>query len=312
MSDGLHLIDLDQPLPGQRRFISCWVWHTTQLTFVVDPGPSGTVDRLLTGLAELGVTRLDFILLTHVHLDHAGCTAQVLSQWPDARVICHERGRPHLTDPSRLWEGSRQVLGTKAEVYGEPRPVSAAALAPGGELAAHGITVIDTPGHAPHHQSFLHAGNLFLGEAAGTFSTLGQGAEAWDYYLRPATPPRYRPEVYDRSLATLCELGTKVQRLCFAHHGQHTAAPRELLQGARFQAKLWLQVCDRFCAEHGGPATVLAAGPGHEHLGALADALAAADPYFARRSRLPADIRERELDFTRQTLRGILGHLTGG
>ena len=103
MDHGLHLIDLDQQLPGQRRFISCWVWHTPELTFIVDPGPAGTAGALLAALDKLAISRLDFVLLTHVHLDHAGCTAQVLARWPAARVVCHARGRAHLLDPSRLW-----------------------------------------------------------------------------------------------------------------------------------------------------------------------------------------------------------------
>ena len=311
MDDRLHLIDLDQQLPGQRRFISCWVWHTPELTFIVDPGPAGTAGALLGARDKLAVSRLDFVLLTHVHLDHAGCTAQVLVRWPAARVVCHARGRAHLLDPSRLWMGSRQVLGRKAEVYGEPSAVPVAALAEFHELEAHGITVIDTPGHASHHQSFLHAGNLFLGEAAGTFSTLEQGPDSGDYYLRPATPPRFLPQVYDQSLAALCGLGGQVQRFCFAHHGQHTADPAELLTKARAQAALWLQLVAGYCADHGGTAAFLAAKPAEGHFEALADILAAADPHFARRSGLPKDIREREQDFTRQTLRGMVGYLDG-
>jgi len=309
MDDRLHLIDLDQPLPGQRRFISCWVWRTPELTFVVDPGPAGTADALLAALDDLGVTRLDLILLTHVHLDHAGCTARVLARWPEAKVVCHPRGRPHLADPSRLWAGSLKVLGRKAEVYGQPAPVAESALASDEIQAAHGLTVIDTPGHAAHHQSFLHDGNLYLGEAAGTFSTLGQGPETLDYYLRPATPPRFLPEVYQRSVGALLALGDQVERLCFAHHGQHTADPVGVLTAARDQVALWVSLADLFCGRQGGPEALLAADHGAGHFEALADVLAAADPHFARRDRLPVDIRQREQDFTRQTLRGILGHL---
>ncbi len=112
----LHLIDLDQELHGQREFISCWVSQQAELTFIVDPGPPTTAGRLVAQLHALQVDHLDYVLLTHVHLDHAGGTAQVLTAYPDAKVVCHEKGVPHLLDPAGLWRGSRKVLGRMAEV----------------------------------------------------------------------------------------------------------------------------------------------------------------------------------------------------
>ena len=192
-SPRLHLIDLDQDLPGQRRFISCWTFQGDELAFIVDPGPPSTAEHLLAELEVLGVERLDFILLTHVHLDHGGCTARVLQRYPEARVVCSDHGRPHLADPARLWEGSQRVLREKALAYGEPVPVPEPALATLEEAAAKGIETIPTPGHAAHHVAFRQCDHLFLGEAAGTYSTLGRGPDTTGYYLRPATPPRRVP-----------------------------------------------------------------------------------------------------------------------
>lgn len=307
-ADRLHLIDLDQPLPGQRRFISCWARLDGPVTYLVDPGPPRSAAALAARLRELGLRRLDLVLLTHVHLDHGGATAPLLEAFPGARVVCHPDGRRHLADPGRLWAGSRQVLGRKAEVYGEPRPVPAGALADDDEAARLGIEVIPTPGHAPHHVAFRDGDDLFLGEAAGTFSTLGRGPLTTDYYLRPATPPRFRPEVGRASLDRLLALDPLPRRLRFAHHGWFGGDGRRLLTDARGQLDLWLGVC-----REGLDAWPGAVGDVAEAPDALLDDIAARarrrDPRFARGEALEADIRGRERDFTRQSLRGMLGHL---
>jgi glyoxylase-like metal-dependent hydrolase (beta-lactamase superfamily II) len=309
MRTRMDLIDLDQKLPGQRRFISCWLARAENLAFVVDPGPPATGDYLIARLEKLGLQRLDFILLTHIHLDHGGATAQLVARWPEARVLCHPRGRAHLIDPGRLWQGSRQVLGRKADVYGEPRPVPPAAIAGSPVDPERGIVAIETPGHAPHHLAFLWDGNLFAGEAAGTFSSLGLGPHSEDYYLRPATPPRFFLPVAAGSLERLLDLDPVPRRICFAHHGQFTGDVRGLLNAARDQLYQWVAATAAHLAGR-NQGQVPGPGPDLEALlPELSDVLRAADPRFARGVRLPADIQERERDFTRQTLRGILGYL---
>ncbi|MEN8006407.1 MAG: MBL fold metallo-hydrolase [Candidatus Krumholzibacteriota bacterium] len=305
----LHLIDLDQDLPGQRRFISCWLSQSEDLTFIVDPGPPSTADHLIARLEELGVGKLDFILLTHVHLDHAGCTARILQRWPEAKVVCHEKGRPHLIDPARLWRGSLEVLGHKAEVYGEPAPVSVAALAGFDELALRGVETIPTPGHAPHHLAFLQAAHLFLGESAGTFSDLGAGPAGEDYYLRPATPPRFFLAVARDSLERLLALDPLPRRVLFAHHGEFTGDIRRLLTVARDQLILWVTTADAVLAGLRGLPHSEQPTDQEELMDMIVARLTRADPHFARGAALPADIGERERDFTRQTLRGILEYL---
>lgn len=309
VSARLHLVDLDQQLSGQRRFISCWVSIAPDLTFIVDPGPPSTEDYLVGELEKLGVENLDYILLTHVHLDHGGCTARILERWPGARVVCHVKGRPHIVDPARLWAGSQQVLGEKAAVYGEPAPVPVESLAEFAEIEARGIKVVDTPGHAAHHLAFVHGDRVFLGECAGTFSALGQGPENEEYYLRPATPPRFHLETAEASLERVLALNPLPRRLLFAHHGEFAGDTRGLLESARKQLRQWTATVAEVRAS-------LAALPHTEQpegeaglMALLRAALRDVDSHYARGTLLPTDIQERERDFSRQTLRGILGYL---
>ena len=271
----LHLIDLDQDLTGQRRFISCWTSLGGELNFVVDPGPPATAPRLIAALETLGVERLDFILLTHIHLDHGGAAAAVLKRWPAAQVVCHKSGRPHLVEPERLWEGSLKVLGRAAEVYGEPGPVPEDSLAGFAAVRDRGIEVIPTPGHAPHH-----------------VSTLGRGEDTEEYYLRPATPPRFFRGVAEESLDNLMELDPFPRRLCFAHHGRHAGDGRRLLARAREQLGVWLSVVAEQADALGGLREDGDEAGFERLLQAARPALEAADEFYARLTHLPEDIRE--------------------
>jgi glyoxylase-like metal-dependent hydrolase (beta-lactamase superfamily II) len=304
----LDLIDLDQPLPGQREFISCWLERRPGLTFIVDPGPRSTAGYLVARLRAFGVTRLDWILLTHIHLDHAGGTAEVAAAFPEARVVCHANGRGHLVEPERLWEGSRAVLGGAATVYGEPAPVPAERFAAHDELTGAaftraGLAIVPTPGHAPHHLCFRHDGTLFVGEAAGTFIALPDGGR----YLRPATPSRFYPAVALDSLDRLLALVPSPARVAFGHHGLAKGRTRELLNDARHQLERWLTVL----RHERRPEEQLGDGALGTLLARVQARLLAEDLHYARWAQLPEDIRERELAFTRQSLTGMIGFLDG-
>lgn len=297
MHPRLDLIDLDQPgLEGYRRFISCWLSRGQGPSFLVDPGPANTAHALIARLRDLGVVTVDYILLTHIHLDHAGGVAELLREFPQARVVCHAKARQHLITPERLWEGSREVLGDLAERYGEPRGIDEAHLAGYEDLAADGVVTIETPGHAAHHISFLHQDTLFVGEAAGTF----QRVRGREWYLRPATPPRFVLAVALESLDRLLALDPTPARLAFAHHGLLEEDTGRLLRLARAQLERWVAVVreERATADDFEAFTERVIGR-----------LVREDEDFARGRDLPADITVRERDFTRQTLRGMLQYV---
>ena len=155
------LIEIKQDNPALNQFIGSWLCIGDQ-NMVVDVGPSRSIKRLLRSLSERGVKKIDYVLLTHIHIDHSGGLSDFLDHFPMARVICHDRGIGHMVDPSRLRAGSRHVLGELADEYGPVKPVKEEWLIPHGQAKIPGLRIIDTPGHAPHHLSFIFGNHLFL------------------------------------------------------------------------------------------------------------------------------------------------------
>jgi glyoxylase-like metal-dependent hydrolase (beta-lactamase superfamily II) len=159
---------------------------------IIDPGPSSTLPALRAGLARAGIASADVrdILLTHIHLDHAGATGSLVADNPALRVWVHEKGAPHLVDPGKLVASATRLWGDEMDrLWGDVRPVPASALAvlQGGERIAAGgrdLEVAYTPGHASHHVSYFSAdaGVAFVGDTAGVRLMPGG-------FIMPPTPP---------------------------------------------------------------------------------------------------------------------------
>ncbi len=159
---------------------------------IVDPGPAGTLPAVEAGLARHGM-RLDdirHIVLTHIHLDHAGATGLILERNPAIRVHVHVKGAPHLVDPSRLISSAGQLWGDRLEtLWGRTAPVPPGAISTleGGEslhLGGRTLRAYDAPGHAKHHLVWHddESGGAFVGDNLGV--RLPQVR-----FTRPATPP---------------------------------------------------------------------------------------------------------------------------
>ena len=98
ITDDLYLLTLVPPIPGFEAFICSWLYKGDQV-FIVDVGPAVTADDLITALQTLDVFGLDYILLTHIHLDHAGGIGEIAQAFPGTPIVCHPAGIPHLIDP---------------------------------------------------------------------------------------------------------------------------------------------------------------------------------------------------------------------
>lgn len=287
----LTLVPLDQNLRGFTSFIGSWVYKGDR-TFLVDVGPTATVPRLLEALELLGIKRLDAILLTHIHLDHAGGIGDFAPHFPDAPIVCHASAIRHLEDPARLWEGSLKTIGDTARAYGAMQPVHGGRLHDAARFSAHGITPILTPGHAPHHVSYLYEDCLFAGEAGGVFVDLPGQA----HYIRPATPPRFFLEQNVRSLEALLPVPHKI--FCYGHFGMTTDTPR-LPEAHRDQLYLWADVIRDELGRYEGSAF-------EEQ---CLERLLREDPLLAPWGSLGEDVRERERGFLYNSIRGFRGYL---
>jgi glyoxylase-like metal-dependent hydrolase (beta-lactamase superfamily II) len=285
----VRLIEIPQDLPGFDQFIGAWAC-TGPLNFLVDVGPAGSAGHLIASLEALGMNRVDYILLTHIHIDHAGGLSRVLSQYPMANVICHEKAIPLLTDPSKLWTGSLTVLGDTARMYGEPKPVAKERLIPHTRCNLPGLGVIDTPGHAAHHLSFTWEDRLFVGEAGGNFMALDGGT-----YLRPATPPRFFMEAFLSSLEKLLALENRT--LCYGHFGEAENS-RNMLQRFRRQLLRWKDI-------------ILAElRKGEKDLVSRCMAvLLKKDPELARFADMAPAFQDRERFFLTNSINGFIGYL---
>ncbi len=286
--DNLACIDLDQPsLEGFRKFINSWIYQGDGFTLLVDPGPLSTIPRLCAELRARGVKRLDYVLLTHIHIDHAGGTGALMKEFPEAIALCHQDGIRHMVAPEKLWQGSRKVLGAVAEAYGEIVAVPEERIRFEERLDGIGLRTFLTPGHAQHHCSYQLDDFLFVGEVAGVRCEVDQGI-----YLRPATPPRFILDVALDSIDRMAALAPR--QMAFAHYGM-VENGLEHLQIARRQLVLWVR----------GVAETLAVEPSRRE-DALFAWLLERDDQFRNIRNLPVDIQARERTFFGNSMRGMV------
>jgi glyoxylase-like metal-dependent hydrolase (beta-lactamase superfamily II) len=182
---------------------------------IVDPGPSSCVDTLI---ARLGPTVPRGLLLTHIHLDHAGASGVLCSRFPELVVYVHESGAPHLVDPSKLLASAARLYGDDMdELWGKVTPVPARRVRrlSGGE-SVEGFRVAYTPGHASHHVSYLHEAthDAYVGDTAGV------RIPPYEHTLAPTPPPDIDVEAWLDSLHTIAAWNP--QSLCLTHFGEVT------------------------------------------------------------------------------------------
>ncbi len=292
IADDLTLITLTPPLEGFNNFISAWLYRG-DITFLVDVGPASTAPGLLSVLASIGVEHLDYILLTHIHLDHAGAIGEISAVFDQTPVICHPAGIPHLIDPTRLWEGTRKVLGATAEAYGPVTAVAAERLSDATQFESGGIQALITPGHASHHVSFNIAACLFAGESAGVFYATRPNS----FYLRPATPPRFYFDTAVESLDRL--IAANPHRICFAHYGMADDGLKKL-ETARGQLFDWKAMI----------AEEINGSKSDDLVEACRARLLQEDPLLADFQTLSEPDQKREAYFLGNSIKGFIGYLS--
>jgi len=201
---------------------------------IIDTATRHAAPRVLAALDELGVDRdrVDWVVLTHVHLDHAGGAGALLEALPAARLAVHPKGARHMVDPSRLWSGTLAVYGREAaeSMYGEVVPVAADRLVEVGEGAAisfagRELQFLDTPGHARHHVVIRDdaTGHLFTGDTFGiSYRELDIDGRA--FIFPSSTPVQFDPDALVRSLDRM--LALQPEAVYLTHYSQVRDVPR--------------------------------------------------------------------------------------
>jgi len=236
---------------------------------VVDTASNACVPRVLAALQALGLSpaSVDYVFLTHVHLDHAGGAGAMMRAFPDARLIVHPRGARHMADPTKLFAAVQEVYGAEEaqRLYGDPLPISVDRIQEAGDgfnfdLAGRTLVCLDTPGHARHHLCLLdsRSGCLFTGDIFGmSFRELDVGGRP--SIIPTSSPTQFEPAAMHASVDRIlghrppavylthfaevrdvARLGADLHRLIDAHvavaEGERDSGPA---RGARIESGLW-------------------------------------------------------------------------
>ena len=222
---GITRVDTEYVRPG---FDAAYVLVRDGRAGIIDAGARSAVPLLLRALDELAVARdaVDWLLVTHVHLDHAGGAGALLEHLPSARVLVHPRGAPHLADPTRLEQATIAVYGPERfeQLYGKLVPISPARIhqTRDGEyltLGSSELSILHTPGHALHHQVLFDAG----ARAAFTGDTFGLAypelaTPAGSFIVPTTTPTQFDPEQLVASIRRIAAL--EPGSLYLTHYGR--------------------------------------------------------------------------------------------
>ena len=228
---GVHVIDTGFHRP---LFDAAYLIVERGRAAFVDTGTNDSVPRLLAALAAtgLGVDAVDYVIPTHVHLDHAGGAGLLMQQLPRARLLVHPRGARHLVDPAHLLRSATTVYGEEEidRSYGRLVPVAAERIAPTRdgmtiELAGRPLRFLHTPGHAMHHHCIGddESGAFFTGDTFGlSYREFDTAAGPW--IMPTTTPVQFQPEALRRSIERL--LAEAPEAICATHYGRVGDVPR--------------------------------------------------------------------------------------
>lgn len=244
VADGITMIDT--LMTGEPQFNAVYLLDGDE-PCLVEAGPGADLALVIEALDELGIDDGDLahIVVTHIHLDHAGAAGALAERFSGATVWVHERGAPHLADPTRLVASTARTYGAERMLgfFGETLPVAAGRLRSVTDdaticLGSRELTVLHTPGHASHHVG-LHdsrSGAMFTGEAIGSFLP-------WGPAFRPALPP---PEVDVASAeASIERIRSRDASVLLTSHFGPVPDPEDACDAASRQIRLWAEAVRR-------------------------------------------------------------------
>ena len=227
---------------GAARTVGVYVLDTSAGLALFDCGPSSCIPALKAGLAERGheLGDLKHLLLSHIHLDHAGAAGALVREHPELQVWVSEVGAPHLVDPARLERSARRIYGdTFDELWGELAPVPERNVSVADERAV-GLEVFPAPGHASHHICYFDGTTLYAGDAAGVRIQPSRSV------LPPTPPPDVDVEAWYRTFEAIERRAP--ERLALTHFGVSDDVGRHLAE-LRGRLDTWSQRVERGTSE---------------------------------------------------------------
>ncbi len=246
---------LDLEHLGRPQAVAACLLETSAGPLIVDPGPTVSLATLRAGLAQHGyeLEQLAALLLTHIHLDHAGASGVLAREIPGLRLYVHEAGAPHVIDPTKLLQSATRLYGDRMDaLWGEVAavPEDRVTLLRGGERLRFGERVIDvayTPGHATHHVSYFDPADrvAFVGDTAGLYGP------AFPVVLPVTPPPDFDLEAWLASLERI--LAWRPRQLVLTHFGPGIA-PERHLEELRAGLVAWAELARVSLAREGSDA----------------------------------------------------------
>ena len=205
---------------------------------VIETGPACAIDNLVEGIKQSGLklSDIDYIIPTHIHLDHFGGGGNLMALCKNATSVLHPKAAKHVSDIDKWWEGSRDFLGEVAELYGKPVPIPKSRVISADEdfdinLGSKTLRALHTPGHAPHHVTWVMGDEAFVGDSLGLwYPELDKSF--------PVTPGYYRHDLAMDSIEKLSSLN--LNYLHYTHFGPRKAAGA--IEQIREEFTKWMEV----------------------------------------------------------------------
>ena len=249
-NDKLFWFDLEPN--NEREFITIYILIDDKIT-LIETGPACSHDNLVEGItkAGIGLSDIDYVVPTHIHLDHFGGGGHIMNVCENASAVVHPNAVYHVSNIDKWWSGSLDFLGEVAELYGKPLAIPESKIISAEnnfelDLGKTKLKALHTPGHAPHHITWINGKSAFVGDSLGLwYPKIGRAF--------PVTPGYYRHDLALQSINLMSELD--LEELYYTHFGPRLSEGAFEQTISEFQA--WMTIVEEGIEKNLGPKEVL-------------------------------------------------------
>tara|TARA_B100001029_G_scaffold169722_1_gene164892 strand:+ start:51 stop:953 length:903 start_codon:yes stop_codon:yes gene_type:complete len=221
------------------EFISIYLVVDDKIA-LIETGPACSLDNLVSGIKSTGLKLedVDYVVPTHIHLDHFGGGGHIMELCKNAKALVHPKAYKHVSNIEKWWQGSSDFLGKVAQLYGKPKPIPEDRLISaedGFEVSLGGFSLkaVHTPGHAPHHITWIYGDEAFVGDSAGLwYPEIG--------FSFPVTPGYYRHDLALKSIKKMESLNLK--NIFYTHFGPRLVY--NTFEETKKEFELWMEIVE--------------------------------------------------------------------